>query len=147
MHWRILAIGKPKLAFARAGIEEYAGRLGPFAPVQLDFLKAAPARETESAALLDRSEGLFRIALDERGEQLSSRALAGRVAQWEQARVKGIALLVGGADGHDEELRRRADFLWSLGRLTLQHELALVVLLEQLYRAYTIKAGLPYHRD
>ena len=60
---------------------------------------------------------------------------------------RDIALLIGGADGHTAEVRQAADWVWSLSQLTLQHELALVVLLEQLYRAYTIKAGTPYHRD
>lgn len=146
MHWRILAIGKPKLPFARAGIEEYASRLQPFAQVQVDYLKSS-TRETESSLLLERSEGLLRVILDERGAEVSSRALADKVSSWEQSRVKGVALLIGGADGHTPELRAAAGWLWSLSKLTLQHELALVVMLEQLYRAYTIKGGLPYHRD
>ena len=146
MHWRILAIGKPKLSFARSGIEKYAARLQPFAPVQIDDVRAS-RREEESARLLEKSEGMFRIILDERGAEITSRALAEKVSGWEQNRVKGIALLIGGADGHTPELRKTADWLWSLSKLTLQHELALVVMLEQLYRAYTIKAGLPYHRD
>ena len=146
MHWRILAIGKPKLGFARAGIEEYASRLRPFVPVQIDYLKAS-TREAESALLLERSEGLFRIVLDERGAEVTSRALADKVSSWELSRAKGVALLIGGADGHTPELRASAGWLWSLSKLTLQHELALVVMLEQVYRAYTIKGGLPYHRD
>ena len=146
MHWHLFAIGKPKLGFARDGVEEYAKRLRPLAAVSIEYIK--PARgEDESAALLRRSEGMYRVALDERGGQCTSRELAGRVGQWEQERVKSVALLIGGADGHGGELRARADWRWSLGRLTFQHELALVLVLEQLYRAYAIKAGLPYHRD
>ena len=57
------------------------------------------------------------------------------------------ALLVGGADGWDDATRQKADLLWALGSLTLQHELALLVALEQIYRAATIKAGTPYHRE
>jgi 23S rRNA (pseudouridine1915-N3)-methyltransferase len=146
MHWQILAIGKPKLGFVRAGVEEYAGRLKSFAPVKIDYLRAS-RREDESALLLERSEGLLRVVMDERGCEVTSRALAGKVSAWEQDRTKGIALLIGGADGHTPELRASADWLWSLSKLTLQHELALVVLLEQLYRAYSIKSGAPYHRD
>jgi 23S rRNA (pseudouridine1915-N3)-methyltransferase len=146
MNWHIFAIGKPKLGFAREGVIEYAKRLRPLAAVTIEYLKPASG-ETESAALLRRSEGMYRIVLDERGEQWSSREFAGRVAQWEQERVKTIALLIGGADGHDAALRARADARWSLGRLTFQHELALVMALEQLYRAYAIKGGLPYHRE
>jgi 23S rRNA (pseudouridine1915-N3)-methyltransferase len=146
MHWNLFVIGKPKLAFARAGVEEYAKRLRPFAPVTLDCLKAS-GREAESALLLQRSRGMLRIAMDERGEELTSRALADRVTAWEREGIKQAAILIGGADGHTEELRAGADWTWSLSRLTLQHELALVVLYEQLYRAYSLKAGLPYHRD
>jgi 23S rRNA (pseudouridine1915-N3)-methyltransferase len=120
--------------------------LQPFAETKIEYLKNG-ARETESAALLERSRGLFRIALDERGDQVASLALSQRIARLEQDRVKGVALLIGGAEGHTEELRREADWLWSLSKLTLQHELALVVALEQIYRAYSIKAGLPYHRE
>jgi 23S rRNA (pseudouridine1915-N3)-methyltransferase len=146
MNWSVLVIGKPKLSFARAGVEEYEGRLRQFAPVKIDYLKAG-GRETESAQLRARSAGSWRVILDERGAQVTSRELAERVSAWEMARQKQVCVLIGGADGHSEELRGKADWLWSLGKLTLQHELALVVVLEQLYRAYTIKAGLPYHRE
>lgn len=146
MRWHILAIGKPKLSFAAAGIEEYAGRLKPYAAVKLDFLKSG-TREQESALLLERSAGMFRIVLDERGEHLASRVLAAKLGQWEQRSVKTVAVIIGGADGHTEQMRGAADWLWSLSALTLQHELALLITLEQIYRGYTIKAGLPYHRE
>ena len=146
MIWNILAIGKPKLAFARAGVEEYAIRLRPLAQVKIEWLKSG-TREAESALLLQRSEGMFRIALDERGEEFTSRAFAAKIAAWEQQSVKSVALLIGGADGHTETLRQGVNAAWALSTLTLQHELALVVLFEQIYRAYSIKAGLPYHRD
>ena len=61
--------------------------------------------------------------------------------------LKKVAFLIGGADGHPPELRERCDEIWSLSRMTMQHELALVVLLEQLYRVFTIKRGEPYHRE
>ena len=144
MQWHVFAIGKPKLGFARDGIDEYAKRLRPLAGVTVEYLKPASGEE-ESAALLRRSEGMCRVALDERGRQWTSRELAGQVGQWEQARIKSVALLIGGADGHSDQLRAKADWLWALGRLTFQHELALVLVMEQIYRAYTIKAGLPYH--
>ena len=147
MRWNLFVIGKPKLAFAKSGVEEYARRIEAFAPLSIEFLKAQPTREAESEALLRRSEGMFRIALDERGEQLTSRAFSEKIRTLEMRGVKNIALLIGGAEGHDEKLRASADWLFSLSKLTLQHELALVVLLEQIYRAHSIKAGLPYHRE
>ncbi len=144
MHLHIFTIGKPKLAYARAGVDEYAARLG--SSVKLEVLKAS-SRDEESAALLQRSEKMLRVVLDERGDQITSRDLAAKLTRWELDRTKSIAFLIGGADGHTDELRRRADWRWSLSKLTLQHELALVVLLEQIYRARCIQAGTPYHRD
>lgn len=146
MRWHILAIGKPKLEFARLGIEDYAVRLKPFVPVTVEYLKAS-TRAGESAALLERSKGMFRVVMDERGDHLASRELAKKIDGWELHGPRDYALLIGGADGHTDEVRQAAGWTWSLSKLTLQHELALVVTLEQLYRAYTIKAGLPYHRD
>jgi 23S rRNA (pseudouridine1915-N3)-methyltransferase len=147
MNLKIFAVGKPKLAFAKTGVEEYTGRLRPWAGSTLEFVKAG-SKETESAALLEHSTGCVRVVLDERGEEVTSRTLAGRITQWEQdGSMKTVAILIGGANGHTPELRSAAHWTWSLSKLTLQHEMALLLVLEQLYRAYTIKAGTPYHRD
>ena len=131
MRWHLFVIGKPKLDFAKLGVEEYAARLKPFASVEIECLKAG-SREKESRALLDRSEGMFRVALDERGAEIGSRALAQRISEWEMTAKRDVALLIGGADGHTAEVRQAAGWVWSLSQLTLQHEHALVVLLEQL---------------
>ena len=146
MRWQVFAIGKPRLDFARIGIDEYTSRMRPFAPVQMNWLKAS-TQAGESLALLERSKGTLRIVLDERGEEVTSRALAKKISDLEVRGKRDVAILIGGADGHAESVRESADWLWSLSRLTLQHELALLVAMEQLYRAYTIKTGLPYHRD
>lgn len=146
MRWHIFAIGKPKLDFARLGIEEYAARLRPFATVTIQYLKGS-SPEAESEILIERSKSMFRVALDERGDHLRSPELAKKFTAWEMSGPRDIALLIGGAEGHSAELLKAAGWRWSLSKLTLQHELALVVALEQLYRAYTIKAGMPYHRD
>ena len=146
MRWHIFAIGRPKLDFARLGIEEYAIRLKPFVDVRLEYVKASSPTQ-ESVALQERTKAMFRVVLDERGAEISSRALASRITEWESHSKRDFALLIGGADGHTEDLRAAAGWTWALSRLTLQHELALVIALEQLYRAYTIKAGMPYHRD
>ena len=146
IRWNLLTIGKPRLAFARAGADEYLGRLSKFTTLRWVPQKASAA-STESRALLRASDGMFRVALDERGGSWTSRALAQQVGDWELSGRRDVALLIGGAEGHTAELRAGADVLWSLSPLTLQHELALVVVLEQVYRAYTLRAGLPYHRD
>lgn len=145
MKWLLLTVGKPALAYAKAGRDEYLARLAKYAPLQHVTVKASD-RARESADLLARSEGHFRIVLHEHGPQLTSRQLAAKLDEWQQA-ARPAAIIIGGADGHDQSLLDQADFLWSLGTLTLQHELALVVALEQVYRARTILAGHPYHRE
>ena len=143
MNWRILTIGKPKLAYAAAGVAEYEKRLRRSADLEVVPLKA----KDESRELLARSEGSFRIALDERGKRLTTDQFVDLINRLEaRGDIKSVAFLIGGADGHSEDLREAADETISVSSLTLQHELALVVLLEQIYRAYAIKRGEPYHR-
>ena len=146
MRWCIVAVGKSRLVYARAGISEYLARLRCFCTVDTACIKPSnPPRE--GTQLLSRSEGCFRLILDERGKRLTSRAFAEEVRKIEGNPRKTCALLVGGADGLSERVIESADLLWSLSPLTLQHELALVVALEQIYRAHTILTGIPYHRD
>ena len=97
--------------------------------------------------MLALSEGCHRILLDERGKQFTSRTFAQGIQKLENQSISRCALLVGASDGWDDSVRSRANLLWALGTLTLQHELALVVALEQIYRAHMILAGAPYHRD
>ncbi len=139
MKVEIFTIGKPRLRFIRDGVEEYAKRLQRYTPLTLRFL-ASPEDE------LKASEGAFRVVLDERGELPTTAAFAERVRRWKLSGVKRVAYLIGGADGHPEAVRRAADWTLALSRLTLQPELALLVLLEQLYRVEALLAGHPYHR-
>lgn len=110
-------------------------------------VKAGTPSET-SARLLAQSTGCLRVALDERGESWSTRGFADWLGSLESTgTVKCVAFLIGSADGHDDALRRSCDRVLALSSFTLQHELALVVLLEQLYRVASLRAGSPYHRD
>jgi 23S rRNA (pseudouridine1915-N3)-methyltransferase len=146
VNWKIFAAGKPALAYAKSGIAEYLKRLKRGAKVELIYLKAGDS-ESVSRDLLARSEGTFRIALDERGREWNTADLVKKIDTWEMdPGIKTISLLIGASDGHTKQLRQDANAVWALSPLTLQHELALVVLLEQIYRAYTIKRGEPYHR-
>jgi len=139
MKVEVFTIGRPRLPFVRQGVEEYAKRLQRYTPLTLRFLGSA---EDELRA----SEGAFRVVLDERGELPTTAAFAERVKGWKLSGTKRVAYLIGGAEGHPEAVRQAADWTLSLSRLTLQHELALLVLLEQLYRVETLLAGHPYHR-
>jgi 23S rRNA (pseudouridine1915-N3)-methyltransferase len=143
---RLFIAGKPALDYAKSGAAEYLKRLGRYGSYEVVHLKAGDA-ESVSAALLKRSEGHYRIALDERGRDLGTAAWAAKFDALElDGGIKNVAFLIGAADGHTDALRARADEVWRLSALTLQHELALVVLLEQLYRVATLRRGEPYHR-
>lgn len=147
MHVRIIVAGKPALGFVRAGVEEYLKRLSRFGGYEWVVVKAG-SREEVSARLLQRSAGCYRVALDERGEGVATRLLADRMAALaRRGEIKTVAFLIGAADGHTPELRASCDWVLSLSPLTLQHELALLILFEQLYRVASMQAGSPYHRD
>lgn len=146
MKWQILSIGKPALSYARTGVEEYQKRLVRYATVELRNDWKDAGRSKNSEALLSASEGALRIALDERGESWTTQDFADRVRDWQLHGTKRVAILIGGADGHSPELRQAADHVLRLSSFTLQHELALVVLMEQIYRVHTLLKGEPYHR-
>lgn len=146
MQVRIFVAGKPSLAYAKSGVAEYLKRLTRYGRFELVHLKAGDS-ESVSQALLERSEGSYRIALDERGADLDTHAWATRFGALElRGELKTVSFLIGASDGHTAALRDSADEIWCLSKLTLQHELALVVLLEQLYRVATFRRGEPYHR-
>ena len=145
MKWKIFAIGKPALSFAKAGVAEYLGRLQRGSSVDLVYLKESGSGANGDTQMA-RSEGSLRIVLDERGEDWTTADLVKRIDRWELDRVKECSVLIGGADGHSKSVRNSADAVVRLSAFTMQHELALVVFLEQLYRAYTVKRGEPYHR-
>ena len=87
------------------------------------------------------------VVLDEHGDTLSSREFAKKLGTWQVQGTNTIAFLIGGADGHGQKVKQRADLMLSFGRMTLPHFLMRVVLTEQIYRAQTILDGHPYHRD
>ena len=147
MQIRIIVAGKPALAYAKAGVEDYLKRLSRAGGHELVVVKSG-TRDEVSARLLERSRSCFRVAMDERGHCMTTRQFAEKLGSLEmQGEVKTVAFLIGAADGHSEKLRDECDLVLSLSPFTLQHELALLVLLEQLYRVACLKSGSPYHRD
>lgn len=147
MKVQLIVAGRPALAYAKLGVDEYLKRLGRYGSYECVVVKAG-TREDVSARLLERSRGSYRIALDERGELFGTREFAARLESLVlRGEIKSLSFLIGGSDGHDAALRDACDLVISLSPLTLQHELALVVLLEQLYRVETLRSGSPYHRE
>ena len=105
-------------------------------------------KEAESRLLMAGvPAGAKIVVLDERGEELSSKELAQKVAKWQDNGVQDVVFLIGGANGHTAETRQKADLILSFGRMTMPHMLARVILTEQIYRIKTILDGHPYHRE
>lgn len=139
MRYRVVAVGRMKDAALRAACDEYLGRIRHYAKVEEREVK------DEARILGAVPEGTRLVALSRRGDAWTSGQLADWTGRWE-LEGRDIAFAIGGADGLPEAVLRQADRLWSLSRLTFPHELARLVLYEQLYRAYTIRRGEPYHR-
>jgi 23S rRNA (pseudouridine1915-N3)-methyltransferase len=136
----VLAVGRLKEAWAQEACAEYTKRMRGKLP--LDVLEVK-----DDAELIRKIPPRYKLwALDERGKELSSEELSAVVGKAMNGGEQGIAMVIGGADGLPRELVARADFVWSLGRLTLPHRLARIIVLEQLYRALSILRGEPYHR-
>ena len=146
MRYLICTVGKPKLEYARLAAQEYLGRLKRYARVEWVWVKEGQP-DQEGERLLAASQGMLRVVLDQRGLLADTQTLNQKLDRWELQAEKAVAFLIGGADGHTDPVRAQADWTFSLSGLTLQHELALVVLLEQLYRVQTIRRGEPYHRE
>ncbi|MCH4269731.1 MAG: 23S rRNA (pseudouridine(1915)-N(3))-methyltransferase RlmH [Brevundimonas sp.] len=154
MKLAIAAIGKPGRGPEAALADDYARRvtlsgrplgLGPLELIDLEPKK--PGKAPEAELLLAAAEGAHLIACDERGRTYSSRAFADHVAALRDQGERRLVFVIGGADGLDESVRRAARSTLAFGPQTWPHALARAMLAEQLYRAVTILAGSPYHRD
>ncbi len=152
MKYTILAVGKLKRGFYKQGCDHYLERLNKLAKAALIEVRdgkshdASTRQQEESDALLAQSSG-YHIALDERGKTFTSMGIAEVITALENRAISQVSLLIGGAEGHSDTLRGACEATWRLSDLTLPHELARLVLLEQLYRAETIRANHPYHRE
>jgi len=154
MRLRLVWVGKTRSAHLRALAEEYLGRLGRFAKYEVVEVRESAAAD-ERACIEEEGRRIqsalppdaMAILLDVGGpKSWSSEGLAAQIEEWQSRSVKEVAFVVGGHLGVSEEVRRRADVRWSLSPLTLTHEMARVLLAEQLYRAFTIIRGLPYQK-
>ncbi|HHS51217.1 MAG TPA: 23S rRNA (pseudouridine(1915)-N(3))-methyltransferase RlmH [candidate division Zixibacteria bacterium] len=151
MKIRVIHVGKQKRLIADL-VETYANRIANYAEFEIVSVKQARGLP-EDKAIAAESENLlkklsardFAIALTEEGKQLGSVAFAELLSDIELS-ARPVAFIIGGAFGLSEEAKSRADMRLSLSKMTLQHDIALTVLLEQLYRAFTIIRGEEYHK-
>jgi len=148
---RVVALGHRMPAWVDAGYAEYAKR----AAIELVELKPEPRTQGKTVARILAAEalriraacaGCRTVALDERGKPWTTRDLAARLAQWKDE-AQDVAFVIGSADGLDGALKREADAMVALSAFTLPHGLVRVMIAEQLYRAMSLNAGHPYHRE
>jgi 23S rRNA (pseudouridine1915-N3)-methyltransferase len=143
MKLHIVTVGKPKLAYAVTGWDEYLSRLKRLHTVRVTQLGDKHAYD--EGRLREVTAGTTVVALEIFGTEHTSESLASFLEKLE-LQAREVSFVIGGPEGLPQPIRDAADFQWSLGRLTLPHDLAMVVTLEALYRASTINAGLPYHK-
>jgi 23S rRNA (pseudouridine1915-N3)-methyltransferase len=152
MRLRIIWMGKTRDARLRALVDDYAERLAHFVRCEVTELRELGRADRtgidkETKRISDRLRpGAVTVLLDPDGAEWSSQQLANQVRSWEGSGIKEVAFVIGGPNGLADDFKTRADKRWSLSRLTLTHEMARVLLFEQLYRAYTIIHGLPYQK-
>ena len=146
MKFRFIWVGKTKNKDWLGLQEEYLGRLSHFVKCEIVEIRDCD-KETEGNRILEKLNHSSAVCLlDVEGKMVSSHGLAKEIEKWQNAGMKEIAFVIGGAGGVSPTVAERADFRLSLSFLTFTHEMARVVMLEQLYRAYTILRGFPYQK-
>ena len=155
MKFVLLFLGKTREKYLDQGIGDYTRRLQRYLPVEIKILKEKHRkndsdqviRAREATQLLRHcASSSLTIALDPQGRQHNSEGIATLLEHWENNGLQTITFLIGGYSGLDATVLNHADLNWSLSRLTFTHEMTRFILLEQLYRACSIKAGHNYHR-
>ena len=156
MRSHLVAVGKRMPAWVSAGYNEYNKRLPR--ELRLNLVEIAPvvrAKSTTTQKIVTEEARRMRaalphnalvIVLDEHGMHFDSKTLARKIEIWTQ-QGQNLAFIIGGADGLDAGLKQTADMLWSLSPMTLPHALVRIIVVEQVYRAWTILQNHPYHRE
>jgi 23S rRNA (pseudouridine1915-N3)-methyltransferase len=154
MRLKLLWVGKTQEAWVKAGIEEYAGRVRRYCP--LEILEAREEKGAQAQAMREREcerlakllpKGARLIVLDERGEQMTSPELGAFIGRQRDQGTQDLVFAIGGAFGFTDGFRGQAFKAISLSRMTLTHQMVRVFLLEQIYRGFTILNGEPYHHE
>ena len=155
MKLRILTVGHKMPDWVELGCAEYLKRMPREMTVEIVEIKpdkraagknAAQVQEAESKRIIEAVGRDYLIALDEHGQEVTTLQLADRMKNWLSG-GRDVSLVIGGADGLHADVKIRADWLWSLSKLTLPHGMVRVLLAEQLYRAHSVINNHPYHRE
>ena len=152
----IIAVGEKSPSWVEQGVNEYVSRMPRECAVKIitvattkraKNISISQAQEREQDLLLKASpKNSFRVALDENGKAWSTLKLADHLKSWMQE-SPSIILYIGGPDGFTQEFLEKVDLVWSLSLLTMPHMLVRLLLVEQIYRAWTVIQGHPYHRE
>lgn len=159
MKYRIISVGKIKESYYLEGVKEYLKRLGPYISIELaDGLeeKVSPKlsekeievilkKEAEKIKKLISADEII-ILLDVQGKQIASEELAQNIETWNASGKKRVNFIVGGANGLAKELKKEADGKISISKMTFPHQMAVLILVEQIYRGFRIIKGEPYHK-
>lgn len=154
MRLKLLWVGKTQESWVRTGIEEYAGRVRRYAP--LEILEAREEKGAQAAAMREREcerlakllpKGGRLVLLDERGEQMTSTQFATFLSRNRDQGTQDLVFAIGGAYGFTDGFRKDAFKAISLSKMTFTHQMVRVFLLEQIYRGFTIMNGEPYHHE
>jgi 23S rRNA (pseudouridine1915-N3)-methyltransferase len=152
---RILSVGHKMPDWVEDGCKEYLKRMPRECSVEIVEIRpdkraagknAIQVQEAESKRILEAAGRDYLIALDEHGQEVTTLQLAGRMQKW-LGDGRDVSLVIGGADGLHPDIKTRADWLWSLSKLTLPHAMVRILLAEQLYRAWSVLNNHPYHRE
>lgn len=155
MKLRILSVGHKIPNWVETACAEYTKRMPHEMTVEIVEIKpdkraagknSAQVQEVEGKRIIEAARRDYLIALDEHGQEVNTLQLADRMKNWLSG-GRDVALVVGGADGLHADIKARADWLWSLSKLTLPHGMVRVLLAEQLYRAHSVINNHPYHRE
>ncbi len=143
MNIKIITAGKPKADFKNL-FELYTKRLSGFCKLEIVHIKEGKDFEKK---LLKSLEKTFVVLLDENGKNISSKEFANFLEKKEENGQNNLSFVIGPANGHSEDVKKKANFVLSFSKLTFPHDLAMVILAESLYRAFSIKNNHPYHRE
>jgi len=155
MKLNIISVGHKMPSWVDSACAEYIKRMPRELSVQLVEIKpdkraagknSEVVQEAEAKRILEVVGKDYLIALDERGQEVTTLQLAERMVAW-LGNGRDVSLIIGGADGLHSSIKQKADWLWSLSRLTLPHGMVRVLLSEQLYRAHSVIQNHPYHRE
>lgn len=145
-------VGRTERGFVQEGVAHYLARVGVWSPVKEVVVPASGLRDPE-AQRQEEARGLLKaldapgrvVVLDEGGQVMASRAFAQRLGRWRDDGVREVTFVIGGAYGHADAVRARADMVLSLSLMTFPHQLVRLLFAEQLYRAHAILHGSGYH--